>query len=169
VAKNIQVRRAARALAKASDLHEVFEAMRHMLEFGEFTFANAQVGQAGHANVNELAFASSLRRHPKQQLELRNGRIYWSWLGENGEVEHLPRTNSAWCFRLPLVQDGIDWGWLNFYHNLEGETLLVDTNYLSNLFRREFTEAVARIIKLHESVTEVSDMALEVTADEISR
>lgn len=169
VAKNIQVRRAARALVKASDLHEIFEAVSHMLEFGEFTFANAQVGQAGHANVNELAFASSLRRHPKQQLELRNGRIYWSWLGENGEAEHLPRTSSAWCFRLPLVQNGIDWGWLNFYHNLEGETLLVDTNYLSNLFRREFTEAVARIMKLHESDAEVSDIPLEVTADEISR
>src|SRR6185437_6162827 len=44
VAKNIQVRRAVRALAKATDLHEVFEAMRRMLEFGEFTYANAQVG-----------------------------------------------------------------------------------------------------------------------------
>ncbi len=47
VANNIRVRRAALALSKASDLHEMFEATRHLLDFGEFSFANAQVGQPG--------------------------------------------------------------------------------------------------------------------------
>lgn len=169
VAKNIQVRRAARAVAKSSDLYEVFEAMRHMLEFGEFTFANAQVGQAGHADVNEMAYATSLQRHPKQELEMRNGRVYWSWLGEGGEPEDVLRSRSLWCFRLPLVKNGVDWGWLNFYHNLDGETLLVDTNYLSNLFRREFTEAVARIISLHESNPAPVEVAMKATAGELSR
>jgi UDP-GlcNAc:undecaprenyl-phosphate GlcNAc-1-phosphate transferase len=71
VAKNIQVRRAARALSKSSDLHEMFETMTHMLDFGEFTFANAQVGQPGRADVNERAFEASRHRHPKQQLKLK--------------------------------------------------------------------------------------------------
>jgi len=167
VAKNIQVRRAARALAKASDLHDVFDAIRHMLEFGEFTFANAQVGQAGYAEINEKAFAASQHRHPRQELEMRNGRVFWSWLGEGGEPDDRLRARSSWCFRMPLVKDGIDWGWLNFYHNLEGESLLVDTNYLCNLFLKEFTEAVARIMKAHEAPSLAREISMEVIADEI--
>ena len=67
------------ALSKASDLHEMFEATRHLLDFGEFSFANAQVGQAGRADMNERAYHASLQRHPKQVLEFRNGRVFWSW------------------------------------------------------------------------------------------
>ncbi len=169
VAKNIEVRRAARALVKASDLYEVFEAIRRMLEFGEFTFANAQVGQAGHADANERAFAVSLQRHTNQDLELRAGRVYWSWVGETGEPEDRLRAQLAWCFRLPLVKDGVEWGWLNFYHNLDGESLLVDTNYLSNLFLREFTEAVSRIINLHEATVEAPEISIGATANQVGR
>jgi len=150
VANNIRVRRAARALSKASDLHEMFEAMRHMLDFGEFTFANALVGQAGRADINERAFMSSLTRHPEQPLELRNGRVSWDWSANGNEAGDPFRRRSEWCLRLPLIKNGVEWGWLNFYHSLNGETLLVDTNYLSDLFRREFTDAVARIFTLQE-------------------
>jgi chaperone required for assembly of F1-ATPase len=66
--------------------------------------------------------------------------------------------------RLPLVSNGVEWGWLNFYHSLDGETLLVDTNYLSDLFRREFTDAVARILTLHE--LPVTTVAIGMTAEE---
>lgn len=169
VAKNIQVRRAARALSRASDLYDVFDAMRQMLAFGEFTFANAQVGQSGHGAVNERAFKASLQRHPEHGMELRNGRVYWSWLGEGGQPEDLLRARSAWCFRLPLVKEGVDWGWLNFYHNLDGDSLLVDTNYLSNLFRREFTEAVERIMTVHEFPATEREISMKVATDEISR
>ena len=148
VANNIRVRRAALALSKASDLHEMFEAMRLMLDFGEFTFANAQVGQAGRAEINERAFEASLHRHPKQALEFRHGRIYWSW--SRVESDETDPSRAQWSFRLPLVKDGVEWGWLNFYHSMDGEALLVDTNYLSDLFRREFTDAAARIFTVHE-------------------
>jgi len=57
------------------------------------------------------------------------------------------------------VKDEIEWGWINFHHSLSGEALLVDTNYLSDLFRREFTEAAARIIALHEDAERVSELA----------
>ena len=169
VAKNIHVRRAARALAKASDLHEVFEAIRHMLEFGEFSFANAQVGQAGHADANERAFQVSILRYPKQELEMRTGRVYWSWVGDDGEADEKLRARSSWSFRLPLVKDGVEWGWLNLYHNLEGESLLVDTNYLSNLFLREFTEAVTRIIGVHEPSEIAQEISIGATANQIGR
>lgn len=169
VAKNIQVRRAVRALAKASDLHEVFESVSVMLEFGEFTFANAQVGKAGHADTNERALEASLQRHPNQHLEMHNGRVYWSWSEDGVEEAELFAARSCWSLRLPLVQNGIEWGWLNFFHDLHGESLLVDTNYLSNLFLREFTEAVARNITFHESIEEAEEISIGAAANQLGR
>jgi UDP-GlcNAc:undecaprenyl-phosphate/decaprenyl-phosphate GlcNAc-1-phosphate transferase len=168
VANNIRVRRAAKALSKTSDLHELFEAMRYMLDFGGFSFASAQVGQPGRAEITELAFKASLHRHPKQQLEFSNGQIFWSWPVDGVETADLIRSPSAWCFRLPLVKDDVEWGWLNFYHKLNGEALLVDTNYLSDLFRREFTEAAARIITRFESPAVTSGMGMKVRAEEVA-
>ena len=164
VANNIRIRRAALALSKASDLHEMFEALRHMLDFGQFSSANAQVGRAGRAEINERTFQASLQRHPKQALEFRNGRVSWSWskTGDDGDESYLSRTE--WSFRLPLVKDGVEWGWLNFYHRLDGEALLVDTNYLSDLFRREFTEAAARIFTDHEVAETAPAMAMHMVA-----
>ncbi len=156
VANNIRVRRSALALSKASDLHEMFEATRHLLDFGEFSFANAQVGQAGRADMNERAYHASLQRHPKQVLEFRNGRVFWSW---SGKSEDLP-SRSDWCIRLPLVKDGVEWGWLNFYRSADSEPLLVDTNYLADLFRREFTDATARILALYEEPVAAAAMAM---------
>jgi hypothetical protein len=157
VANNIRVRRSALALSKVSDLHEMFEATRHLLDFGEFSFANAQVGQPGRADMNERAYYASLQRHPKQSLEFRNGRVFWCWNGK--DEEDLP-SRSDWCIRLPLVKDGVDWGWLNFYRSADSEPLLVDTNYLADLFRREFTDATARILALHEEPVAASAMAM---------
>jgi hypothetical protein len=157
-----------------------------MLDFGEFTFANAQVGQVGRAEINERAYEASRQRHPKQALAFRRGRIYWSWCkreavnrgsesqaewpdGDAGRGERSGRESLCvaapdfepqgdWSFRLPLVKDGVEWGWVNFYRSLSEEALLVDTNYLSDLFRREFTEAAARILTLHEEVETVHDV-----------
>ncbi|HKS09267.1 MAG TPA: hypothetical protein VJS13_06925 [Pyrinomonadaceae bacterium] len=161
VANNIRVRRAALALSKASDLHEMFEAVRHLLDFGEFTFANAQVGQAGRAEINERVFQASLHRHPKQGIEFRNGRVTWSWSRQGDETDP---SRAEWSFRLPLVKDGIEWGWLNFYHSMDGEALLVDTNYLSDLLRREFTEAAARIFTVHEEQEVAPVLAMHAAA-----
>jgi len=160
VANNIRVRRAAVALSKASDLHEMFEATRQLLEFGEFSFANAQVGQPGRADINERAFEASLQRHPKQLLEFHNGRVFWSWSIDGLEVGEPALSRSHWSLRLPLVKDGVEWGWLNFYRSLDDETLLVTTNYLSDLFRREFTHAAARVFTLHEKPLAKAAMAM---------
>jgi len=134
VANNIRVRRAALALSKASDLHEMFEATQHLLEFGEFSFANAQVGQPGR-------------------------RVSWSWSATGNEEDDAP-SRSQWSVRLPLVKDGVEWGWLNFYRELDSEPLLVDTNYLADLFRREFTDAAARVFTVHEKPLAKAAMAM---------
>src|SRR3954471_12661398 len=78
VANNIRVRRAAVAVSKASDLGEMFEAVRHLLEFGEFSFASAELGPPGRRCV------------------------CWSW---PDEVE---ASAGDWSIRLPLVKDGVE-------------------------------------------------------------
>jgi UDP-GlcNAc:undecaprenyl-phosphate/decaprenyl-phosphate GlcNAc-1-phosphate transferase len=133
VANNIRVRRAAVAVSKASDLDQMFEAMQHLLEFGEFSFASVEVGPPG-------------RR-----------RVYWSW-----PDAHEP--SGDWSIRLPLVKDGVEWGWLNFYRSIDSEPLLVDTNYLADLFRREFTDAAARIFTSREEPSLVQSSSLSVAA-----
>ena len=65
---------------------------------------------------------------------------------------------------MPLVKDGVEWGWVNFYRALDGEALLVDTNYLSDLFRREFTEAAARIFIAQEQHEAAPAMVMQMAA-----
>jgi len=134
VANNIRVRRAALAVSKASDLEEMFEATRHLLEFGEFSFASVEVGPPG-------------RR-----------RVCWSWPDENEP------SGVDWSIRLPLVKDGVEWGWLNFYRSIDSEPLLVDTNYLADLFRREFTDAAARIFTMQDEREVIQRSGLSVAA-----
>ena len=135
VANNIRVRRAALELSKARDLHEMFEATRHLLDFGEFSFANAQLGQPGRV-------------------------VFWSWPEGSEEIVH---ARSDWSIRLPLVKAGVEWGWMNLYRSVDCDPLLVDTNYITELFRRELTEAVARILVAHEEP--VSQPAMAMTAE----
>jgi UDP-GlcNAc:undecaprenyl-phosphate GlcNAc-1-phosphate transferase len=167
VANNIRVRRAARALSKADDIYEVFETVRWMLDFGEFTFANAQIGWAGRAEVNERAFKTSKQRHPKQQLDLNNGRICWAWEQDDAKSEDLSRALSSWCLRLPLAKAGVEWGWLNLYRSFDSEPLLVNTNYLSDLLRRELTDAAERVLKSHEAMITASVVPMNAIAEKI--
>jgi len=167
VANIIRVRRAARALSKSVDLHEVFEAVRAMLEFGEFSFADAQVGQAGRAEVNELAFKASAQRHSKQQLKLHNGRVSWTWAQDASASEDQLRPLMSWCLRLPLVKDGVECGWLNLYRKFSSEALLVDMNYLSDLFRRELTDATERIFNFHEASIATEKVRMNVATEKI--
>ena len=131
VANNIRVRRAAVAVSKASNLDEMFEAVRQLLEFGQFSFASAEISPPGG-------------RH-----------VYWSW---PDEVEP---SAGDWSIRLPLVKDGVEWGWLNFYRSVESEPLLVDMNYLADRFRSEFTDATARIFAVDEEPVAAMAMTAE--------
>jgi hypothetical protein len=63
-----------------------------------------------------------------------------------------------------LVKDGVDWGWLSFYRSVASEPLLVDMNYLADLFRREFTDAAARIFEIHEETDLVQSSSLSLAA-----
>ena len=147
VANNIRVRRAIRALGKARTMSELFEAVTQMLDCGEFVYANAQIGRPGEGESAELALGLSELRGSQRGLELRDGRIHWSW--ERGDVaaEDVIGTDSFWCLRLPLATDKAEWGWINLYRTFDSTPLLVDMNYLSNLFRRALSEAAERIVE----------------------
>ena len=168
VANNVRVRRTARALSKASEIDHVFDAIQQMLEFGEFSFANAQLGRHGRAEMSERVLQQSLERHAKQTLELRDGRIYWSWNGAGLNTDDVFLARSTWCFRLPLVKDGVEWGWLNLYREFASGTMLVDANYLSDLFRRELTEAAERVFNAYESPAVINKLAMTASASNVA-
>ena len=55
------------------------------------------------------------------------------------------------------MNDTVEWGWLNLYRRFENGPLLVDVNYLGDLFRRELIEAAERIFK--EAPLETAEVA----------
>jgi len=147
VANNIRVRRARLALSQVTALPELVEALRQLLEFEEFAYARLQLGQIGHARVNERAFKSCEQRHPPLPVEFSNGRIVWSWQRRGTEASEVIGSSDYWCFRLPLATSNGEWGWINLYRPLIGPPLLVDLNYLAGLLRIELAAAAERVLQ----------------------
>ena len=147
VANNIRVRRASRALTKANDLRELFDAVSYLLESGEFAYACVQIGHPAGGAINERAVRASERQQVQSGLELRNGRIFWSWSRTVLESEEAIDSGSFWCLRLPLATASGQWGWMNLYRAFESDPLLVDMNYLSELFRGQLSQAGERILQ----------------------
>ncbi len=164
VANNLRIRRAAMALSKASAIDEVLEAINQMLDFNEFSFANLRLGQRGRADLTQRVFAAANGWHHDRPYQLRNGGIYWYWSADENFTEEEIRSRSTWCFRLPLVKDGVEWGWINLYRDAGNNPLLLNMNYLSELFRRELTQAIERIFTVHEVEPTVEPLLLTVTA-----
>ena len=63
VANNIRVRRTALLLSKATDIHQVTEAISQMLEFEQFALVNALLGRSGDGAVNERVLSAKHFRH----------------------------------------------------------------------------------------------------------
>ena len=168
VANNIRVRRAGRALSKASNLNEVFEALRQMLEFEEFACAKVQLGQRGRVEVGARAFAAIEPRRPRQQVEFDDGQIVWCWRREGVDDDDVIGSSDYWCFRLPLSTGTSQWGWLNLYRPLNDPPLLLDLNYLSGFLRIGLSEAAERVISSFEEPASSSKVPLRMTAGKIA-
>ncbi len=168
VANNIRVRRAGLALSKAASLNEVFEALRRMLEFEEFAYANVQLGQTGRADAGERAFKAIEQRRPLQQIEFSNDRIVWCWKREGVDEDDVIGSSEYWCFRLPLSTQTGEWGWMNLYRPLIGPPLLLDMNYLSGFLRIELSEAAERVISSFAESSSPSKVQLTMTAGKIA-
>lgn len=148
VANNIRVRRSSLAISKAADLGELLQAVSQMLEFGEFAYARARLGKAGQSDVAERALR--LAGNSVKGAELRNGRIVWHWEREDIDAEETVGSGSYWSVRLPLATENGDWGWINLYRQFDSEPLLVDMNYLCDLFRGEMSRAVEQLLQADE-------------------
>jgi len=168
IANNIRVRRAGLALSKAVTLNDLFEAIRLMLEFEEFAYAKLQLGQAGRAEINELAFRATEQRRPQQHLEFNNGRVVWSWKRNGVDGSDIIGSSDYWCFRLPLSTQNGEWGWMNLYRPLVGPPLLLDLNYLAGFLRIELSEAAERVLQSFEEPVSSGGVHLAMTAGKIA-
>jgi len=160
IANNLRVRRASVALSKASDLRQLFDAMKVMLQFEEFAHASLDLGLAGNARINERAFSAGEHGQSLEPIEFRNGRIVWSWTRCDVNQDELVDSSDYWCFRLPLSTASGEWGSMNFYRQLDGPPLLLDMNYLAGFFRTELAEAVGRILQSFEKPIDAGELTV---------
>lgn len=162
VANNIRVRRASREMSKAMTLGEVFHAVRILLEVGEFAYAEVQLGRGGDEVRTAKGFMRERKAIALQGAELRGGLIYWSWRGDEKAEEEIAGSGRFWTMRLPLSTANSGWGYINLYRQIGSDALLLDINYLCDLFQREMAQAVERTlgsIEVEASVPQVKSVA----------
>jgi UDP-GlcNAc:undecaprenyl-phosphate GlcNAc-1-phosphate transferase len=146
VANHVGVRRASRAMSKATTLSEIFSATQGLLELGEFVYATVQLGRGGDSERNELIFEREKNSSLLRGCSIRGGLICWSW--ERGDIEAAEIVGSGhfWTLRLPLSTENEGWGYINLYRDFESNALLLDINYLCQLFRQEMAQAAERVL-----------------------
>jgi UDP-GlcNAc:undecaprenyl-phosphate/decaprenyl-phosphate GlcNAc-1-phosphate transferase len=160
-ANNIGVRRAVRSMSEADNLGDFFDAARELLELGEFVHARVRLGVSvngdnGHSHAHDNGDALPLAGvgallHASDDARLRgvkfdDGVVSWSW--ERGDIEasEIHASGRFWTLRLPLSNERGQWGYINLYRGLDADQLLIDINYLCQLFQRETTLAAERIL-----------------------
>jgi hypothetical protein len=57
---------------------------------------------------------------------------------------------------------------MNLYRDFASGDLLVDMNYLSELFRRELTDATERIFKQYETARVIEPLSMTVSAGNVA-
>ena len=158
-ANHVRVRRASRALSHAETLGDLLSAVREMLEVGEFAYATVRLGRGGDAELSEsvLTFESGDRR--LEGAEVRGGLVCWE--GGRGDIEGRDILDSHlfWTLRMPLSAGKAGWGYMTLYREFGGEELLLDVNYLSNLFQKEMALAAERIFTRANAERPVAQLA----------
>ena len=144
VANNVRIRRACRMMAEAETLEAIFNAAQVLLRSAEFTYATIEL-TCGEAAVNQKVFDSETKQDSGHGAIIRNGVIWWEW--ERGDVEgyEIIESNLFWNIRLPLSMETDERGAISLYREFGNDELLLDINYLINLFQRELTMAAERV------------------------
>ena len=150
IANHVRVRRASRVMSQANTLGEVFSAVQELLELGEFVYATAQLGRSDKTTHNEQVFAREKRSPWMRTAKMNGGLICWSWERGDIEAEEIIGSVHFWSLRLPLSTEHASWGFINLYRELSGGDLLLDINYLCNLFQREMAQAIERVLSAEE-------------------
>ncbi|MDT5062876.1 MAG: UDP-GlcNAc:undecaprenyl-phosphate/decaprenyl-phosphate GlcNAc-phosphate transferase [Acidobacteriota bacterium] len=159
-ANHLGIRRACRAISKADSLSRLFTAVSEMLELGEFVHASVQLGRGGDSEGNERALERENGSLSLLGVELRKGMIYWSW--ERGDVKAIDIIGSGryWSLRLPLSTDHAGWGYINLYRAFDSDALMLDINYLCNLFQREMAQAAERLLSESAQESQARQLAM---------
>jgi UDP-GlcNAc:undecaprenyl-phosphate GlcNAc-1-phosphate transferase len=144
-ARNIQMRRACRAVAGAGTLNELFKGVVELLEPGEFVYATMQLSCERQPELNDRALAQLHSNGSRQRATLRDGKIYWTWERGDFSSEEIVGSGRFWSLRLPLgTHSGVD-GFVNLYRQFDDDALLLDVSYLATIFQPAMTQAADRI------------------------
>lgn len=146
VANNIRLRRSIRALSKAATLNELFDALREMLEAGEFVYVCVELGRTDDAERVARLLKLEKETNGLRNVEMRGGQICWSWERSDVVAQDVLDSGRFWSLRLPLSTKRAGWGAINLYRELGSQPFLLDVNYLCDLFQREAALAVERIL-----------------------
>lgn len=144
-ANHVRVRRASRALSHAETLGDLLSAVREMLEVGEFAYATVQLGRGGDSALSESVLLREREDRHLEGADVRGGLICWEWGCGDIEGREILDSNLFWTLRMPLSTSTAGWGYINLYREFGGEGLLLDVNYLSNLFQKEMALAAERV------------------------
>ncbi|MBC8030785.1 MAG: undecaprenyl/decaprenyl-phosphate alpha-N-acetylglucosaminyl 1-phosphate transferase [Pyrinomonadaceae bacterium] len=152
LANNIRVRRAARVMSNATTLNEIYGAIDELLELGDFVYATMHFGH----NANRKGFGSE----KKPTTDIRRSSIYRTWERGNVDAEEVRDSGRFWTLRLPLSAQKTRCGYLNLYREFGDEALLLDINYLCDLFQRETAKALERVLTITEQPESVPQLVV---------
>jgi len=82
--------------------------------------------------------------------------------------EEIVGSRRFWSIRLPLGNDRGDWGWINLYREFSAEPLLVDMNYLCDLFRHELSAATERVLQVKNNRAGAPKLGMSVSAGNLT-
>ncbi len=165
VANNVRVRRASRAMSEATTLGEIFNATQQLLELGEFSYAAMQFC-GGDTQHSHQAVARERKELLMRGAEIRSGSVSWHWQRRNAGADRIVGSGSFWTLRLPLSTHNAEWGYLNLSREFGADSLLLNINYLCDLFQMETAKAVERVLGPgHAANVSHSVVALPVNAE----
>lgn len=144
-ANHIHVRKASKRLSKANTLGEILSAVQEFLEFDEFVYVTVQLGRGGDYDAGQRVLGMEAGDRRLGGVVLRGGLICWEWGRGGVEGKDVMGSHLFWTLRLPLSTDAAGWGYINLYREFGGDGLLMDVNYLSNLFQKELALATERV------------------------
>jgi len=154
LANNVRVRRVTREMSNATTLDEIYGAIQELMELGEFVCATMHFGQGD----TRIRFGSETSMADSD--DLRHGSIYRTWERGNISPGEVRDSGRYWTLRLPLTTQKTQRGYLNLYRQFGDDALLMDINYLCDLFQRETAKALERVLSVAEQPANIPQLVV---------
>ncbi len=163
---NVRVRRASSAVAEATNLKEILDAVRAMLDESDFDCAKMQIcyrQQEGTTPASSYNFADFFNQvelpNDTDNLIVGSSKVDWTWkrtddVSVDDENQSSTATQQHWTLRVPLTTARGDWGYINFYHGINSKIVLLDINCLCNVFQPALAETIERLMTKIEKTSD---------------